>query len=65
MFSIDVESLHTNEPLREKADYLCDFITWSNISLPIYVVYLRKCIIWDTTNIQFEFEGTHTDRLTI
>ena len=57
MYSIDVDSLFTNVPLRETVDYLCDIITLNNYSLPIPVEYIKDLILLCTENIRFEFEG--------
>ena len=58
MYSIDVDSLFTNVPLHETVDFLCDYISSSNIFTPIPIEYLKELILLCTENIRFEFEGT-------
>ncbi|CAH8657940.1 unnamed protein product, partial [Dicrocoelium dendriticum] len=45
MYSIDVDSLFTNVPLRETVDNLCDFILSQNISVGLPVEYLKDMIL--------------------
>ncbi|CAH8588824.1 unnamed protein product [Dicrocoelium dendriticum] len=58
MYSIDVDSLFTNVPLRETVENLCDFIASQNMSVGLPLEYLRDMILLCTENIRFEFEGT-------
>ena len=55
MFSLDVESLFTNVPLKETVNYLCDYIdrTGKDVGLP--TTLLKKLILLCTENVQFMF----------
>lgn len=58
MCSFDVESLFTNVPLEETANFLCDYISNTGIDFPIPVNILKKLILICTKNIKFHFQGT-------
>ena len=57
MFSLDVESLFTNVPLKETVNYICDYIENSDRSIGLPVVQLKKLILMCTENVQFRFNN--------
>lgn len=56
MFFIDVEFLFTKVPLHETVDFLCEFISSSNISSLIPSDYLRELNTLCTRKIQPHFD---------
>ena len=57
MFSLDVESLFTNVPLKETVDYICDYINRTGRDIGFPTALLRKLILLCTENVQFLFNN--------
>ena len=57
MFSLDVESLFRNVPLRETVDYICDYIDHTGREIGIPTTLLKRLILLCTENIQFQFNN--------